>query len=327
MRDLHRILAAAVCAVAGHAAAAQDWSVVDLGTLGGPGSYGAAIANDGTVVGCADVSPIAAHAFAWKDGAMRDLGTGGPSDGSSCALAVNSRGEIAGRSSTREVVLWKDGGVTRLGIQGDVGAINESGVVVGAAAAANGTTRAFVYANGTVIPLGDASAPSAALSINDRGDIVGRSNGTAFLYANGAMRDLGTLGGNNGGARDINDHGVIVGMASNATGQPASFIYRDAMTTLPGPGTGSSAIAINDRGQVVGSSEGVHGWLVDNGTYTELSRLAPVVAKGWRNLEPTGINDHGWIVGTAVDREGNLRAFVLVPGKGPAPKPLRLVGR
>src|SRR5689334_20305399 len=64
-----------------------QWTLIDVGTLGGPGSYGAAINNAGVVVGCADVAGSGTHAFAYQAGSMRDLGTGGDSgDGNSCAL-------------------------------------------------------------------------------------------------------------------------------------------------------------------------------------------------------------------------------------------------
>lgn len=327
MRQVMAALAVAMAATG--AQAARDYTLVDIGTLGGPGSYGAAVSNDGTVVGCADVVPAGAHAFAWKDGVMRDLGLAGDATpgASSCALAVNDQGVIAGRSSTREVVVWNGARVTRLGVKGDVGGINDRGAVVGAYESGS-STRAFVYDGGILVTLtalgSDPAGPSAATSINSRGLVVGRSNGRAFLYDGGAMRDLGSLGGNNVTARDINDRGEIVGLSADATGQPTAFVYREAMQAIPGPKF-SGAVSINNRGAVVGSAEGIHGWLSEGQEFTRLDTLPAVVAKGWRRLEPTGINDHGWIVGTANDASGNLRAFLLVPREGPAPKPLRLL--
>ncbi len=142
--------------------------------------------------------------------------------------------------------------------------------------------------------------------------MVGGANGHAFLYDNGALRDLGTLGGNNSVARGINDRGDVVGVASNQFGQPTPFIYDGAMRELPGGGY-AAAIDINDRLQVIASAEGRHGYLVIDGVVTLLDSLPTVRAAGWRNLEPTGINDQGWVVGTGVDADGNFRAFLLVP--------------
>src|SRR5689334_18444196 len=118
--------------VAATSAVAQDWTLVDVGTLGGPGSYGVAVSNLGDVVGCADVAAGGAHAFLYRDGVMRDLGTASDAPGSSCALAVNGEGLVAGRSSAGELVIWNGDAITRLGIQGDIGDIDDRGVVVGA---------------------------------------------------------------------------------------------------------------------------------------------------------------------------------------------------
>jgi len=144
---------------------------------------------------------------------------------------------------------------------------------------------------------------------------VGQSNGHAFLYREGLMRDLGTLGGANSIAKGINDRGEIVGMASDAHGVPTPFLYDGAMRALPGPSE-SGAIDINQRGIIVGSGEGVYGYVLARDTVTRLQSLPEAAAKGWHHFEPTGINDRGWIVGTAFDATGEPRAFLLVPGGG-----------
>jgi len=308
---------------AAHAARAKPlrlqgagWTLVDLGTLGGPGSYATAVTNAGLVVGCSDVAGAGTHAFVYQSGVMRDLGTGTDSaSGNSCAYAANDTGTIAGRAASGELVEWTSAGVTHLGIQGAVGDINADGVLVGSYN--NGAfTRAFSYQNGLVKDLGNlgtnASSASSANAINEQGQIVGNSNGHAFLYENGTMRDLGTLGGASSIAKGINDKGEIVGMAGDVNGAPTPFAYTASMQALPAPAY-SAAIAVNQRGQVIGSGEGIYGYLVENGAMTRLDTIPAVTAKGWRHLEPTGINDRGWIVGTATTPTGDLRAFLLVP--------------
>lgn len=309
------ILCTAIGMAAGAARAADGWTLVDLGTLGGLESHAAAVSNSGAVVGCADAAD-GVHAFVYRDGAMQDLGTAtGGATGNSCALAVNDAGVVAGRSGSGEVVIWKDGAVTHLGIQGDVGGINAAGTVVGSYAQ-GGTTHAYMYRDGALADLSDPAAPgaaSAAKAINVRGQIAGTSNGRAFVYDNGARRDLGTLGGGTSSGAGIDDRGDVVGMSFDATSQPRAFLFDGAMRALAGAPSYSNAIAINNRGQVIGSGEGVYGWLVDNGQYTPLSKLPAVTSKGWTHLEPTGLNDRGWIVGTGTDANGNLRAFLLMP--------------
>jgi probable HAF family extracellular repeat protein len=316
-----KFIAVLFAGLAATSAAAQDWTLVDVGTLGGPGSYGAAVSNDGTVVGCADVAGAGAHAFAWKNGVMRDLGLAADAaEGSSCALAVNDRGVIAGRSATGEVVIWNGATIEHTGVQGDVGGINLNGVLAGTYN--DGTTgRAFIYRAGQVTTLTPAGAHGAANAINSRNQVVGISDGRAFVWQDGTLRTLEATN-----AHDINDRGVIVGMGSSGYGQPIAFLYRGGvMQSLNAPSY-STAVAINERSQVAGSGEGVYGWLVDNGRYTRLADIPAVIQRGWRHLEPTGINDLGWIVGTASDAEGNLRAFLLVPRTRAEAKPRRLGG-
>jgi probable HAF family extracellular repeat protein len=284
------------------------------------------VSNSGFVAGCADAPDGSAHAFVYREGAMRDLGLGGgPEGGSSCALAVNNGGVAAGRSSSGELVVWNGLRLARLGVHGDVGAIDDLGVVVGSYRDGE-RERAFRTEGNTPVDLGSLDgAPGDrvhAARINTRGQIVGRSNGKAFLYESGVMRDLGTLGGTTANARGLNDRGWAVGMSSDGNGQPHAFLYDGGMRSLPAPGY-ASAIAVNNAGQVVGSAEGTHGFFVDaDGVTTRLDTVPAVAARGWRHLEPTGLNDHGWIVGTAVTPGGDLRAFLLVPMSEVSSRPM-----
>jgi probable HAF family extracellular repeat protein len=290
----------------------SGWMLVDIGTLGGPGSYGAAVSDNGIVVGCADVNPSGVHAFMYRNGVLEDLGTGGgAADGNACALAVNNSGVVAGRSASGELVVWNGGSVTKLGIHGNVAAMNDAGAIVGSYTD-TGVQRAFLVRDGRLNDFGALAAPSFATSVSASGDVVGSANGRAFLYSNGASRDLGTLGGGMSVAKAINDRGQIVGYSSDTHGQPAPFLYEGTMTAMPG-GSYSEAIGINNRTQVIGSGEGRYGYLIADGKVTLLDSLPAVQAKGWRHLEPTGINERGWIVGTAQNADGDSRAFLLIP--------------
>src|SRR6185436_13946644 len=212
-----RRTAIAIALAAVTQAAVANWQLVDLGALGGRNSYASAVTAGGLVTGCAETADGSIHAFIHDGDALRDLGTGSAVAGNSCGLAINDQGIVVGRASSGELVVWSGGGVTGLGIQGNVGGINGSGVVVGARN--DGTaTRAFIYRDGAVADL-VATAPSEATAINERGDVVGAANGHAFIH-DGALRDLGTLGGNYSVARGLNARAEVVGQASNDFGQP-----------------------------------------------------------------------------------------------------------
>ena len=304
----------ALGAVGAHAASTQSWTLVDLGTLGGSGSFASAVSDNGYVAGCSNTPNGDVHAFLWHDGRMVDLAAAsGTSGGASCGLAVNDRGVVAGRVANGELVVWNGTSVTSLGVTGDIGAINNSGLVVGSYAEGS-VKRAFAWQDGVLRDLGAPGATaSLATAVNARGEIVGQANGHAFLYRDGTFVDLGTLGGAASIAKGINDRGEVVGMASDPHGVPTAFLYSGSMRALAGPGD-SAGVDISDRGLVVASGEGYYGYLVSGSDVTRLDKLPAVVAKGWHHMEPTGINDLGWIVGTGFDAQGNPHAFLLVPG-------------
>jgi probable HAF family extracellular repeat protein len=303
-------IAVSIAGPTAFAASDKNWTLVDLGTLGGPMTNARALSDTGYVVGCAQLADGTQHAFIYRDGVMRDLAASTPAGTQSCAYAVNNDGVAAGLVGS-EVVVWRASGMTRLGIEGWVGGINDAGTVVGSFKF-GASSRAFLWNGGAIVNLGtlggsdtDPYTSSEATAINSRGQIAGASNGRAFLYENGALRDLGS-----GRAFAINDRGEVVGMTSNHG--PVPFIYSGVMTFLPGPGY-SSAVAINNAGQVAGSGEGIYGYLLEGGSYTRLDVLPGVAAKGWRHLEPSAINSRGWIAGSGVDPQGNPRGYLLMP--------------
>ncbi len=82
----------------------------------------------------------------------------------------------------------------------------------------------------------------------------------AFLYQGETVHELGTLGGSESVALDLNDGGVVVGWANTLAGSKHAFIYRNgAMADLNdavAPGSGwvlQEAVAINGVGQIAGN--------------------------------------------------------------------------
>lgn len=125
--------------------------------------------------------------------------------------------------------------------------------------------RAELY---SVTDLGTLGTWSRALGINDAGQVVGASvtgDGftRAFLYSNGTMMNLGTLGGIGTGpvpysysiAWGINNAGQVIGESLSTDNNYRAFLYSNGTMTNLGTqlgGVSSSASAINNVGEIVG---------------------------------------------------------------------------
>lgn len=175
------------------------------------------------------------------------------------------------------------------GTYSDPEGINAAGQVVGSSGTKNNATQhAYLYSAGKMTDIGTLGGNIAiARAINVLGQIVGESYTTggsfdhAFLYSSGKMTDLGTLGGasNNSYAEGINSAGQIVGQSFTPSRKQHAFLYSGGTMTDLGTLNGdfSEATAINDLGQVVGSTGGgttFRAFLYSNGTMSSLGTLA-----------------------------------------------------
>jgi probable HAF family extracellular repeat protein len=302
-------------------AAMPRFSPIDLGPHSNQSSdIGAAINLQGDVVASSGQSVSAqgrAPAFRTAAGRMRQLDLP-PGDAFSEAYGVNSAGIVVGTSTLGErnrAVNWRNGRLRPLSTppeatsSGALG-INSAGEVVGYVVMGD-VSIASIWIGDDWFPLptlaGAERQGSIARAINNRGDVVGvaysSQGGRAFLWREqtGAI-DLGTLGGDWSDAKSVNEKGEIAGVSGVSGGaEQRAFRWseRDGMIdlgTLPG-GTRSYALAINNRGNVVGFSDTddnrFAAVLWDRDQCIDLSAQVP---PGWLLAEALAINDAGTIV-------------------------------
>jgi probable HAF family extracellular repeat protein len=143
-----------------------------------------------------------------------------------------------------------------------------------------------------------------ARAINSKGQVTGYAQDANFatraFFYDGAMHDLGTLGGSFSVGNGINADGRIVGYSDTGS-EIHAFLYDGSMRDL---GTLSSGLSIgsgiNADGQIAGTSGQHHAFLYD-GKFHDLGTL------GGSYSEARGINDSGQITG--ISGELPTRAF------------------
>ena len=209
--------------------------------------------------------------------------------------------------------------------------INSAGVVVGTKqTSALLGNRGFVAAgsSATVLPIlagGDPEGSADAVAINDAGQTVGRSPANGFAQhavlwsAAGVVQDLGTLGGTNSQAIDINASGQVIG-SSQIAGDAATHFFlwssgtgmQDLNATVDAGIT--DVVEINDAGQIIGTfttGGQSHAFL-----YTPGPGLRDLGTLGGTTSAPTGLNDKGDVVGSSKLSDGSTHAFLWTAAEG-----------
>jgi len=273
-------------------------------------------------------------AAVWDGVTVRDYAALAPG---SSAAAINGHGHLAGVYVDAAHV-FSPAGLRNVGRGVLVGfnsasGLNDSGAVSGNAAFGVGERgRGFVVANGItrIIPtFGGTWGGSAA--INRHGAVAGTASVTgdaipvphylAYVYRDQIMRSLGTLGGKNSSAFDINDAGDVVGVADTGIVVDGSgylwqpFLYSGgvmySLGALGGFGYGV-ANGLNNAGSVVGSSSAdtpdgpaSHAFLYERGAMRDLNALSAMPA-GWTLVDATDINDARQILALACRHEDCL---------------------
>ena len=190
-----------------------------------------------------------------------------------------------------------------------------------------GTSLCLAQMSYKITDLGalSSSGYSVARSVNLTAQVTGaaglnNSNSSqAFLYSDGTMTGLGTLGGPSGIGNGINSSGVIAGYSENAKDTYRAFIASGGTLTDIGDLGGGSAVAyaINDAGQAVGSAVTANGenhpFLYSAGKMIDLGTLGSKNNNWWNSAQ--SVNNAGVVVGTSYDASGNFFGFVWRNGR------------
>lgn len=278
----------------------ENGVTTDLGALtDGVSSAPAWISDSGLIAGVSEngeIDPLIPsfpelHAVLWKRGEIMDLGT---LEGAheSLATAVNSRGQVVGAA---------------------LNTTPDSNSMLGLY-----ETRPFLWKHGVMQDLGTLGGTDAmALLVNEQGQIAGQSytresapattpycaffplTQHGFVWKNGKMTDIGTLGGSCTFTYGFNNRGQVVGQSSTP-GDPTShpFLWDQGTITDLGALGGNYGWAnwINDAGEIVGTvspnGRALIAFLWKNGVQTGLGTL---------NSDPCSvadaINSKGQVVG------------------------------
>jgi probable HAF family extracellular repeat protein len=317
-----------------HAFALQDGSAVDLGSLAGSGycSDAAAVNARGDITGGSEIAVIdplfginQLRAVFWEKGAITDLGTFGGNG--SFAGSINDRGQVVGSALNTipdpvSMFDWQIGG-SMMGTQ----------------------TRAFVWdKHNGMRDLGTLGGPDAAGGfVNNPGQVVGWSytnatiNSTTglptthpFLWKNGKMIDLGTLGGTLAGSGidnmlgGLNSNGQVVGLSTLFGDQGCTgslngcvidpFFWSDGkmidLFSSTSGGNPLTANAINDAGEIVGAAafptQPYDAYLWNSGVATDLGHLNDdCYSEAW------AINSRGQVTGISFSCDfSSMRVFL-----------------
>jgi probable HAF family extracellular repeat protein len=302
-------------------------------------SHANQINNQGTVIGTAVTNGLP-HAVLWQNGTIIDLGVL-PGADRSHGTAINDLNQFladAPGSFFLPGLVTAPSGYS----VGEGTDLNNAGAVVGSLRnLSTGGPEPFLYQNATltILPPLIPGGYGSAIDINNSGHILvaaqkTQSDAVPVLYQgtniildlSDALTAASFRISSQGAA--LNDQGHIVG-SGEVTLHPRrgtpyetlhGFLYKNGVVTdlLPLRGNNySQAWDVNESGDIVGTSsntdtETSKPTLWRNQRKYDLARRVRGGTQGWKLINAIGINNHGYIIGTA-RKDGVRQAYLLEP--------------
>ena len=329
MKTIMTSIAASSLFAAFAMAQTPSYTVTDLGAVGGTPGQAFYVAPNGLIAGAAAAPNGAMNAMLWYKKLKLDIAKPGLGGANTVAFSVNGTGQAVGEAETSAAdPKGEDScGFKALGLP------------------SSGTTcLPFLWQHGAMTPLPTLGGNNgAANQINKQGTVAGLAENATpdpacpapqvlqfkpVIWANGKIHELVTLDDDpEGVAFAINDYGQVAGASGQCSAlnpnllvnlQPLHALLWQKGTVIDlgnlggtGHGFGIVALNLNNKGQVVGSSDlpgdaSFHAflWTRENGMQ-DLGTLAGDV-----NSAALGNNDSGEIVGVSLDANFDLHPYL-----------------
>jgi len=276
------------------------------------------------------------RAYRWHRGEITEIDPGAARNTSTTAM--NRRGVVAGTTSDAsgdpaswEGFTWSDGVMTavpdRPGGSAAQDVDDHGRVLVNRYTAETGRWRTSVLDGDREITIPDVAGvgPIGGTEMNNRGQVIGSLRTADLAYRSYLWRpgrrpvDLGSLGGTQTVASEINEAGTVLGYGFTAgDAEERNFLWRRGrmidLGTLGGAGSplnfpnSGRPDLLNERDEVAGSSftasGDMHAFFWSDGHMQDLGTL------GGNYSGAAGINDRGEVSGVSSTAAGEFHGFL-----------------